>query len=227
MSDSRARGLSRREAMNLLGAGAGLGLVTALRQDSGVVVAAAQGSTAKVTFPKGAIIRTVLKDVSPDALGKGATLFHDHLSMSSPRPWAPPPATPVKPQWLENVDAVVEVPGGHRRVARIQVGVEPQIDVSQHLRSTVRDGELEPRDAVVAGQRPGQGSLVHGKPQGQVRFAVGVRGVHGLGLVVGVVCGQQLLRREQEVLIHPTIAIVVTTIQSFFVHATVEVIVLV
>ena len=32
-----------------------------------------------VTFPKGATIRTVLRDVSPDTLNK-ATLFHEHLS---------------------------------------------------------------------------------------------------------------------------------------------------
>jgi predicted metal-dependent phosphotriesterase family hydrolase len=61
-----------------------------------------------VIFPKGAIIRTILKDVPPEALGAGATLFHDHLSMSSPRPYAKPSATPAPPQWLENVDAVVE-----------------------------------------------------------------------------------------------------------------------
>ena len=33
-------------------------------------------------FPKGAIIRTVLKDLRPDALSSGATLFHEHMSLS-------------------------------------------------------------------------------------------------------------------------------------------------
>src|SRR5262245_19862745 len=37
-----------------------------------------RGGTA-VTFPKGATIRTVLKDISPDTITK-ATLFHEHLS---------------------------------------------------------------------------------------------------------------------------------------------------
>jgi hypothetical protein len=67
-----------------------------------------QAAATRVTFPNGAIIRAILKDVPPEALGSGATLFHDHLSLSSPRPYAKPSATPAPPQWLENVDAVVE-----------------------------------------------------------------------------------------------------------------------
>src|SRR2546422_5307401 len=106
MKDSRSTRLSRREAINLLGVGAGLGLVTALRQEAGLAAASGQPAATKVIFPKGAIIRTVLKDVSPEALGTGATLFHDHVSLSSRR-YAPPPKTPVWPQWLENVDTVV------------------------------------------------------------------------------------------------------------------------
>src|SRR6187402_3249321 len=34
------------------------------------------------SFPEGAIIRTLLKDYSPDELGGGATLFHEHLSLA-------------------------------------------------------------------------------------------------------------------------------------------------
>src|SRR5882757_2146283 len=34
-------------------------------------------------FPKGAVIRTVLKDLPPSALAGGATLFHEHMSLSS------------------------------------------------------------------------------------------------------------------------------------------------
>lgn len=108
MGDSRARVLSRREAINLFGAGAGLAFLSALRQESGVFAASAQTASTKVTFPKGAIVRTILKDVSPDALASGATLFHDHVSLSNPRPYAPPPKTPVKPNWMQDVAAVVE-----------------------------------------------------------------------------------------------------------------------
>jgi phosphotriesterase-related protein len=35
-----------------------------------------------VTFPKGAIIRTVLKDYAPEELAGGATLFHEHMSVA-------------------------------------------------------------------------------------------------------------------------------------------------
>lgn len=35
-------------------------------------------------FAKGAIIRTVLKDLPPDTLASGASLFHEHLSMRYP-----------------------------------------------------------------------------------------------------------------------------------------------
>ena len=47
------------------------------------------------TFPRGAVVRTVLKDMPPDGLGSGATLFHEHLSLTSPYPYMPRPATPA------------------------------------------------------------------------------------------------------------------------------------
>lgn len=68
MSDSR--GLTRREALGLLGMG---------------VAAAALpefASAATPTFPKGAVIRTILKDYAPEELAGGATLFHEHLSFA-------------------------------------------------------------------------------------------------------------------------------------------------
>lgn len=93
MSDApqfRAPHPTRREAMRLLGAGAGLGLLAA-----GPLPLAAQSRRTRVAFPKGAIIRTVLKDVPPEALGGGATLFHEHLSMNDPFPaWRSTPKTP-------------------------------------------------------------------------------------------------------------------------------------
>ena len=81
-------------------------------------------------FPKGAIIRTVLKDMAPEELAGGATLFHEHMSVAEdflPRwvqfqraaraaaggtgaanpasgrgaaPATPPPAAPATPQKL-------------------------------------------------------------------------------------------------------------------------------
>src|SRR6476659_7171229 len=34
-------------------------------------------------FPKGAIIRTVLKDYAPEELAGGATLFHEHFQLAA------------------------------------------------------------------------------------------------------------------------------------------------
>ena len=92
--------IGRRDALKLLGAG--------------IVSAALPGSGAAAPqFPKGAIIRTVLKDLPPGALAGGATLFHEHLSlapdfmpkwMSLARSLFPgrgaqgnPPAQPIQP----------------------------------------------------------------------------------------------------------------------------------
>jgi phosphotriesterase-related protein len=94
--------LSRREALGLIGAGAGIGLGKALNSrleargwrlgSAARVTAPWQGVAppSKVTFPGGARIRTVLGDVSPETLGNAATLFHEHLSFEwarvNPRP---------------------------------------------------------------------------------------------------------------------------------------------
>ncbi|HEV7691136.1 MAG TPA: hypothetical protein VGO52_09950 [Hyphomonadaceae bacterium] len=59
---------TRREAIGLLGAG--------------VATAALSGvANAQVAFPKGAVIRTLLKDYAPKELAGGATLFHEHMSL--------------------------------------------------------------------------------------------------------------------------------------------------
>jgi phosphotriesterase-related protein len=50
---------------------------------AGAIAAALPASRAEtVTFPKGAVIRTVLKDYAPDELAGAATLFHEHLSFA-------------------------------------------------------------------------------------------------------------------------------------------------
>lgn len=66
MSDSR--GWTRREALGILGMGVA---ASALPEFA---------LAATPTFPKGAIIRTVLKDYAPEELAGGSTLFHEHLS---------------------------------------------------------------------------------------------------------------------------------------------------
>src|SRR6476646_1091349 len=57
--------LTRRQALEALGIGAAIPLF-------------AQAPT----FPKGAIIRTLLKDYAPEELAGGATLFHEHMQLA-------------------------------------------------------------------------------------------------------------------------------------------------
>jgi len=88
-------------------------------------------------FPKGAIIRTILKDLRPEDLAGGATLFHEHMSLaadfmprwiafsratnapggaSSARPGAPPPvapptsaaAPPAPPYFMQDLDLMTD-----------------------------------------------------------------------------------------------------------------------
>jgi len=81
----RSGRLSRREVMRLLGVGAGVGLASTWRAD--LLASPLQGAVSSdrplAGVPKGAIIRTLLKDLPPEAIG-GATLFHEHLSMRYP-----------------------------------------------------------------------------------------------------------------------------------------------
>jgi phosphotriesterase-related protein len=71
MSRTTAPRWTRREALELLGMSAAAAALPG--------VASAQSG---VTFPKGAIIRTILKDYAPEELAGGATLFHEHMSMA-------------------------------------------------------------------------------------------------------------------------------------------------
>jgi phosphotriesterase-related protein len=69
--------------IGLLGAGAVL--LPAWKTCAGLLeppfVSSAAGAD-NVTFPKDAIIRTILKDIPPQALGSGPVLFHEHLSLN-------------------------------------------------------------------------------------------------------------------------------------------------
>jgi predicted metal-dependent phosphotriesterase family hydrolase len=59
--------LTRRRALGVFGIGTAA-LPKAFAQDA--------------TFPKGAIIRTILKDYAPEELASGATLFHEHMQLA-------------------------------------------------------------------------------------------------------------------------------------------------
>ena len=70
MAKFRTQSCTRRRALELLGISAAAAAVPSrlLAEDP--------------TFPKGAIIRTVLKDYAPEELAGGATLFHEHMQLA-------------------------------------------------------------------------------------------------------------------------------------------------
>ncbi len=95
---------TRRELFGLLAIG-GAGVIAARKAEAWQPAAASRN----IKFPKRAIIRTIIKDVSPETLASGATLFHEHLSIdippaNPPAPGTPPPLPPV----TSNVDLIVE-----------------------------------------------------------------------------------------------------------------------
>src|SRR5580704_16241013 len=92
----RAKGLSRRRVLNVMGVGALANLL------------GDEGFGAKTpAFPKGSLIRTLLKDVPPSAL-TGAILFHEHLSINiAPGP-RPANAPPLQPAPTSNVDLIID-----------------------------------------------------------------------------------------------------------------------
>jgi phosphotriesterase-related protein len=63
------RSITRRQAIELLGAGAAAAAFPRSVR--------AQGPA----FPKGAVIRTILRDYAPEELASGATLFHEHMQL--------------------------------------------------------------------------------------------------------------------------------------------------
>jgi phosphotriesterase-related protein len=121
--ETRSAGWTRREALGILGMGAAAAALPSF-------------ASAAPTFPKGAIIRTVLKDYAPEELGGGATLFHEHMSFAPdflprwikyaietnaanglPNPAAgrgatPPPAaappTPTGPFFMQDLDLMAD-----------------------------------------------------------------------------------------------------------------------
>jgi len=71
MSKFLPQGLTRRQALGVLGISAAAAAIprSAFAQEP--------------TFPKGAIIRTLLKDYAPEELAGGATLFHEHMQLAT------------------------------------------------------------------------------------------------------------------------------------------------
>lgn len=82
---NRSIQLSRRKLLGIFGVGTGWGLLSVRRGEAGgaAMFRAVSPPTKKLIFPKGAIVRTILKDLPPEELGSGITLFHDHVGSGS------------------------------------------------------------------------------------------------------------------------------------------------
>jgi phosphotriesterase-related protein len=107
--DARSWRLTRRELVRLLGVTAGLGIVADLTGDEGGALGQVQTGSRPLKLPRGAIIRTAVKDIDPNSI-TGATLMHEHLGSGRPAarrgggaadPSGPPPA-PTTPSQDEN-----------------------------------------------------------------------------------------------------------------------------
>lgn len=156
--------LSRRDALHLLGAaGAACGVGRLLGDE----ILEAQGwltakSKARVTFPNGAIVRTVLKDVDPQTLQGGATAWHEHLDFSYASPPPPPrvagqPAPPRAPV-MESLELMAE----ELRQAAFD-GLSAIVDANATPRSG-RSAESMEFLKALAGRVPKVGILVAGGP---------------------------------------------------------------
>ena len=133
---------TRRDAIRIMGAagvacgvGAILGESLGLAQGAGWLTAKPR---TKITFPKGAIIRTVLKDIDPDTLASGATAFHEHVAFSYSSP--PVPRTPGKPgpPLAESVELIAE----ELRQAGFD-GLSAIVDANASGRSARTDEQME------------------------------------------------------------------------------------
>ncbi len=83
--DSGIARFTRRDAIRVLAAGTGLGAVSALTGGPDLVAGLQRtGGSGSLTrrLPRGSIVRTLLRDVPAEALGTGAVLFHEHLSIN-------------------------------------------------------------------------------------------------------------------------------------------------
>ncbi len=156
MKKSEQPGLGRREAIGLLGLGAGL---VALREEIGLAAGFAPAPAAQATrIPSGAIIRTVLKDVSPDALRGGATLMHEHIVggfySSPPRAAAPAGTgqrggTPTPPGGNDAQS------GGRQANPSPRPAQEEDIDlIVEELKASKKDGLIGIVDASIGRRRP-------------------------------------------------------------------------
>ena len=142
--------LTRREALGMLGTGAGAGLAFAAgcgggsappAESGGGGMEEAAGAMPDVTFPDGAVIRTILGDIDPATLAGGATLFHEHLDIN--QAYAVPPRDEARsrdnPLAGDEAEAFVELVSEELRMAAAD-GLSCIVDAAIYRRT---EQELE------------------------------------------------------------------------------------
>lgn len=149
---ARGASVTRREAIGLIGIGAGFAFAAGcggaqtpepVGEDAAVGPAgslAGDGPPGGGVFPEGAVIRAILEDLPPEALAGGATLFHEHLDLfqgySSPPSGRGRGAPPLTDEEAETFVALV---AEELRMAAGD-GMSCIVDAAIHRRS---DRELE------------------------------------------------------------------------------------
>lgn len=130
--------LTRREAISMLGASAGLALAVGCQENT--LPEQPSETPEDIAFPKGSLIRTILEDVGPQTLGGGATLFHEHLDLF--QGYSSPPSDRGRgEQELTDTEAetFIELVVEELKMAT-QDGMSCIVDAAIHRRS---DRELE------------------------------------------------------------------------------------
>ena len=124
MEDSIFSRLNRRQAVHLIGA-SGVSLLAAGRTAAGFLAPSRRVASGvqQVSFPEGAVIRTIFSDLPPDALAHGTTLFHEHLdgvySRETRQLQLPPPSSASIAPVISDIEEAMEngvvciVDGGH------------------------------------------------------------------------------------------------------------------
>lgn len=126
--------LSRRQALALITAATG-SVLGACRQGSDTAPPAAEESAMPSSSrPSGLVIRTILRDMAPEELAHGATLFHEHMSLTN-QFWIDMDLErlidPTRPYFMEDLEFMVDemhaaaadgiaclVDGGHADMGR-------------------------------------------------------------------------------------------------------------
>jgi phosphotriesterase-related protein len=136
---------NRRELLRLLGAAAGAGLVRSLSGGPPPAFGQPGGWFAAVrnqpVFPKGSIIRALIKDIPPDQLPNGSTQFHEHIGgRFTPAPPLTPADIPPGPVTLANEAEYLALMVEELRMSRAE-GVSCLVDAAAAGRRDARTVE--------------------------------------------------------------------------------------